>query len=105
MSPVPKLTQPTATTLTPALKEQLGVLATLLALLLLVPLALENASVPVRLGVVAVLLPITVVWYTFTAPPPSASNDASVQPAQWARWAQYFTIAASLIYAQHIMGN
>jgi hypothetical protein len=91
--------------LTPALKDQLGVLATLLALLLLIPLALEHASVPARLAVAVVLLPIVVIWYGSTAPPPSHSDTITIQPAQWARWTQYATILAGIIYAQNMMAN
>ncbi len=91
--------------ITAALKDQLGVLATLLALLLLIPLALEHASVPARLAVAVVLLPIVVIWYGSTAPPPSHSDNTTIQPAQWARWTQYITILAGIIYAQHIMAN
>lgn len=93
------------THVTAALKDQLGVLTTLLALLLLTPLALENASIPIRLGVAVVLLPIVAIWYGSTALPPSHSNTTNIQPAQWARWAQYITIVLGIIYAQHIMAN
>jgi hypothetical protein len=91
--------------ITAVLKDQLGVLAILLALLLLTPLALEHASVPTRLGVAVVILPIVAIWYGSTALPPSYSNTTNIQPAQWARWAQYITVVFGMIYAQHIMAN
>jgi len=83
--------------------QQVIVLLILTALALIIPLSIENSSIAVQFGILAIILPVTAVWYTSTAPPPSASATSKISTAQWIRWTQYLVIIFGFVWAKSIV--
>ena len=106
MTTFPKLTQSGRALVakaTSGLGQQAMMLAVLIALFLIIPLAIENAPLGVRLGVLAVVLPLITVWVVSTPVHQAKGADGSLSLEQLLRWGQYVAIVVGLLWMREIL--
>lgn len=88
---------------TPDTGQQAVLLFSLITVFLILPLGLEHASLPVRLGVLAILLPFVAIWVVMTPITRARNPDGSIAIDQWLRWLQYAAIVGGFVWMQQIL--
>lgn len=88
---------------TPNTGQQAVLLFSLITVFLILPLGLEHTSLPVRLGVLAILLPFMAIWVVMTPVTIARNPDGSIAIDQWLRWLQYAAIIGGFVWMRQIM--
>jgi hypothetical protein len=83
--------------------QQALLFVSLFVILLILPLGLEHSSIPVRLGVLAILLPFLAIWVVMTPVTRSRNANGTIALDQWLRWLQYATVVGGIVWMQNIM--
>ncbi len=83
--------------------QQAVLLFSIITVFFILPLGLEHSSLPVRLGVLAILLPFLAIWVVMTPVTRGMNPDGSIAIDQWLRWLQYGAIIGGFAWMQQIM--
>jgi hypothetical protein len=85
--------------------QQGFMLAVLVALFIIIPLAIEHSPLGVRLGVMTVVLPLIAMWVMFTPVKNATNSSGGPSVEQFLRWGQYAALGIGVLWMRTILAN